>query len=300
MVASALSRGGDCPRVTNAWARQESRHLTTARMPNDDRMRICFHLYTFSANVHTITKRANEKDPEFVHSGNVCLPFAKRRRSTRPLAGHKPGMHLLPPRRALPSPQVWASTPLHGAKTAAGLGGRPGPFPPAPRKQPHLLDPRRVHGLHGLVELQKGPARCKTGNRLLKGQPWAANPLSPPQARHSPPPESKLGVPCRMTKCRNRGEAFIFTVPDRSPLRNCTYLQRAASLDFPPGARTAPEPKRGCRETRKRTRFSRRSGPEPILRAHSKEGSQHPRHWPWPCRAQASPRPHREALGLPH
>lgn len=29
-----------------------------------------------------------------------------------------------------------------------------------------------------------------------------------------------------MTKCRNSGEAFIFTVPDKSPLRNCTYLQR--------------------------------------------------------------------------
>lgn len=32
-----------------------------------------------------------------------------------------------------------------------------------------------------------------------------------------------------MTKCRNSGEAFIFTVPDRSPLRNCTYLQRTAA-----------------------------------------------------------------------
>lgn len=45
----------------------------------------------------------------------------------------------------------------------------------------------------------------------------------------SPPPASKLGVPCRMTKCRKSGEAFIFTVPDRSPLRNCTYLQRTAA-----------------------------------------------------------------------
>lgn len=39
-----------------------------------------------------------------------------------------------------------------------------------------------------------------------------------------PPPVSKLGAPCRMTKCRNKGEAFIFIAPDSSPLRNCTYL----------------------------------------------------------------------------
>lgn len=44
-----------------------------------------------------------------------------------------------------------------------------------------------------------------------------------------PPPVSKLGAPCRMTKCRNKGEAFIFTAPDRSPLRNCTYLQETAA-----------------------------------------------------------------------
>lgn len=49
--------------------------------------------------------------------------------------------------------------------------------------------------------------------------------------RHSPPPASKLGVPCRMTKCRKSGEAFIFTVPDRSPLRNCTYLPRHSGSD---------------------------------------------------------------------
>lgn len=32
-----------------------------------------------------------------------------------------------------------------------------------------------------------------------------------------------------MTKCRNKGEAFIFIAPDRSPLRNCTYLQGTAA-----------------------------------------------------------------------
>lgn len=31
-------------------------------------------------------------------------------------------------------------------------------LPRSPGEQPHLLDPRRVHGLHGLVELEKGPA----------------------------------------------------------------------------------------------------------------------------------------------
>lgn len=51
---------------------------------------------------------------------------------------------------------------------------------------------------------------------------------APAQRGHSPPPVSKLGVPCRMTKCRKRGEAFIFTVPDNSPLRNWTYLQAQA------------------------------------------------------------------------
>lgn len=32
-----------------------------------------------------------------------------------------------------------------------------------------------------------------------------------------------------MTKCRNRGEVFIFMAPDSSPLRNCTYLQETVA-----------------------------------------------------------------------
>lgn len=47
-----------------------------------------------------------------------------------------------------------------------------------------------------------------------------------------------------MTKCRNRGAAFIFTVPDRSPLRNCTYLRGKPAQ--PPGrTRTAPRARGG-------------------------------------------------------
>lgn len=53
-----------------------------------------------------------------------------------------------------------------------------------------------------------------------------------------------------MTKCRKSGEAFIFTVPDRSPLRNCTYLQRTAAQGSHGGPHGS-EPTRG--HTRRET-----------------------------------------------
>lgn len=43
--------------------------------------------------------------------------------------------------------------------------------------------------------------------------------------RNLPPPASKLGIPWRITQCRKSGVVFIFTDPDRRPLRNCTYLK---------------------------------------------------------------------------
>lgn len=90
------------------------------------------------------------------------------------------------------------------------------------------------------------------------------------RGRYSPPPVSKLGMPWRMTKCRKRGEAFIFTVPDRSPLRNCTYLPRTASLELPQSA--LHEPGWGWWETRKQPALPR---------------SWHPSLWPTPWRATA-------------
>lgn len=183
----------------------------------------------------------------------------------------------LPPPLARPSPLA-APTPSRGTGSLGRL---------VPMKAAHLLDPRRVHGLHGLVELQEGPAHWKRGGAVYRGVdtgvwrtaretgwprampelqgssagarvteplgkggdppnthmdsflwpetrtpgvwiprgPRVQRPRAPAVSGHSPPPASKLGVPCRMTKCRKSGAVFIFTVPDRSPLRNCTYLQ---------------------------------------------------------------------------
>lgn len=87
-----------------------------------------------------------------------------------------------------------------------------------------------------------------------------------------------------MTKCRNRGEAFIFTVPDRSPLRNCTYLRRAASsgLLHTSQAQVGPE---GNEETR--LHFRERTHPNRSQQG----GWTHPRPRPTLCRAWPSPQP---------
>lgn len=67
--------------------------------------------------------------------------------------GHPPMAPLLSP--PLGSPGFTPPTPPKGEAAWSR------PFPGSlgvPRGQRHLLDPRRVHGLHGLVELQEGPA----------------------------------------------------------------------------------------------------------------------------------------------
>lgn len=92
--------------------------------------------------------------------------------------------------------------------------GLPGRGPPG-QGTPHTVTRTPGRGREGR---QTGEAQGPGQAARLEHGVWT-----------SPPPASKLGVPCRMTKCRKSGEAFIFTVPDRSPLRNCTYLQRTAA-----------------------------------------------------------------------
>lgn len=89
-----------------------------------------------------------------------------------------------------------------------------------------ILYPWRVDWLHRLVDLQERTAACEGERRN-----WSAFEEKPAKTgrfgscRCSPPLDSKLGMPCMITWCRNRGLLLIFMCPDRRPLKYLMYLQ---------------------------------------------------------------------------
>lgn len=66
----------------------------------------------------------------------------------------------------------------------------------------NLLDPRCVHGLHGLVDFEEGTATWEVDFKSIEMHSFARAACvmqTSNFARCSPPLDSKLGIPCMMT-----------------------------------------------------------------------------------------------------